>query len=224
MTEKRKSSFFSLAKLHTSSTKTNSVVTENTQQQHQQPSNVSSADESRKSSAPPPSPSSLKTKSSPSSSLSTTSPRSSITKYTETDIINEEEDDRETQLENKLFHSASPASTSTSHSPASPLPPSPPTAWKKNLYRKVKELGSGTFGVVKEAVDVRDHSSVAIKIIDKDKSDPASNNLIANTPTMSSSFAVQREIAVLQKVKHQNICALLDWFETRDKIYMVFEM
>jgi serine/threonine protein kinase len=88
----------------------------------------------------------------------------------------------------------------------------------------VKELGSGTFGVVKEAVDMRDHSSVAIKIIDKDKSEPGSHNLIAHTPTVSSSNTIQREIAVLQKVKHPNICALLDWFETRDKIYMVFEM
>ncbi|KND02805.1 CAMK/CAMK1 protein kinase [Spizellomyces punctatus DAOM BR117] len=91
----------------------------------------------------------------------------------------------------------------------------PPTAAKRKLYKTNKILGEGTFGVVKEATYLPTGRNVALKGIKKRTSHDSPEVVEA---------AVKREMAVLQTVRHPHIIALLDWFETKDKHYLVFEL
>ncbi|KAK3394189.1 calcium/calmodulin-dependent protein kinase [Podospora didyma] len=80
---------------------------------------------------------------------------------------------------------------------------------KKAKYRFGRTLGAGTYGIVREA-DGPD-GRVAIKIILK-------KNVRGNERM------VMDELEMLQRLKHPHIVKFVDWFESRDKYYIVTQL
>ncbi|KAI8822170.1 kinase-like domain-containing protein [Fimicolochytrium jonesii] len=90
----------------------------------------------------------------------------------------------------------------------------PETSRKRKLYKTKCVIGEGTFGIVREATFTPTGRQVALKSIRKRGHDSPEE----------VAAAVHREMAVLQQLRHPNIIALLDWFETKEKYYLVFEL
>ncbi|KAF3055946.1 Calcium/calmodulin-dependent protein kinase [Daldinia childiae] len=80
---------------------------------------------------------------------------------------------------------------------------------RKAKYRFGRTLGAGTYGIVREADSPK--GKVAIKIILK-------KNVKGNEQM------VWDELDMLQRLKHPHIVRFVDWFESRDKWYIVTEL
>ncbi|KAI2465068.1 calcium/calmodulin-dependent protein kinase 1 [Annulohypoxylon bovei var. microspora] len=80
---------------------------------------------------------------------------------------------------------------------------------RKAKYRFGRTLGAGTYGIVREADSP--NGKVAIKIILK-------KNVKGNEKM------VWDELEMLQRLKHPHIVRFVDWFESRDKWYIVTEL
>lgn len=80
---------------------------------------------------------------------------------------------------------------------------------KKSKYRFGRTLGAGTYGIVREA-DCPE-GKVAVKIILK-------KNVRGNEQM------VYDEMEMLQRMKHPHIVKFHDWFESRDKYYIVTQL
>jgi len=94
-----------------------------------------------------------------------------------------------------------------------------PLIKEKTLYSKAignyllgEVLGEGTGGKVKKGLHSRDHTPVAIKMIQKRKLQP---DQIDRT---------KREITIMGKLDHENIIKLYDVIETPKKLYIVMEL
>uniref|UniRef100_A0A093Y5L7 calcium/calmodulin-dependent protein kinase n=1 Tax=Talaromyces marneffei PM1 TaxID=1077442 RepID=A0A093Y5L7_TALMA len=80
---------------------------------------------------------------------------------------------------------------------------------KKSLYRFGRTLGAGTYGIVREADSPE--GKVAVKIILK-KSVRGNEQMVYD------------ELELLQRLNHPHIVHFRDWFESRDKYYIVTEL
>ncbi|KAI2613979.1 calcium/calmodulin-dependent protein kinase 1 [Hypoxylon fragiforme] len=80
---------------------------------------------------------------------------------------------------------------------------------KKSKYKFGRTLGAGTYGIVREADSPS--GKVAIKIILKKN--------VKGNETM-----VWDELDMLQRLKHPHIVRFVDWFESRDKWYIVTQL
>ncbi|GAB7363844.1 hypothetical protein MBLNU230_g4409t1 [Neophaeotheca triangularis] len=80
---------------------------------------------------------------------------------------------------------------------------------RKSKYRFGRTLGAGTYGIVKEADGPE--GKVAVKIILK-------KNVKGNDQM------VLDELEMLQRLRHPHIVRFVDWFESRDKYYIVTQL
>jgi len=80
---------------------------------------------------------------------------------------------------------------------------------KKAKYKFGRTLGAGTYGIVREADGPT--GKVAVKIILK-------KNVKGNEQM------VYDELEMLQRMKHPHIVKFVDWFESRDKYYIVTQL
>lgn len=82
---------------------------------------------------------------------------------------------------------------------------------KSSDYQKIEKVGSGTYGAVYKAKNIKTQKIVAIKRI----------KISLDTEGIPSSAL--REIAILRNLKHENIEKILDVIATETKLYLVFE-
>ncbi|SMN18972.1 similar to Saccharomyces cerevisiae YFR014C CMK1 Calmodulin-dependent protein kinase [Maudiozyma saulgeensis] len=77
-----------------------------------------------------------------------------------------------------------------------------------------KTLGAGTFGLVREAMNISTGEKVAVKILLK-------KALKGNDVQLQMLYD---ELSLLQHLHHPNIVEFKDWFESRDKFYIVTQL
>lgn len=82
---------------------------------------------------------------------------------------------------------------------------------RKSNYTFGKTLGAGSFGIVRYARNNTTKEDVAIKIILK--------NAIKGHESM-----IVEELRLLQELHHPNIVGFRDWFESKDKFYIVTQL
>ncbi|ETW59023.1 CAMK/CDPK protein kinase [Plasmodium falciparum CAMP/Malaysia] len=85
---------------------------------------------------------------------------------------------------------------------------------KKNEYKFGKILGCGSFGVVRECINKMTKEVYAVKIIKKKKKHKKSYNF---------EKMVKNEIKYLSIMSHENIIKFKDFFEDKNKFYIVLE-
>lgn len=84
---------------------------------------------------------------------------------------------------------------------------------RKSKYTFGKTLGAGSFGIVRYARDNETGEDVAVKIILKK----------ALKSKEHEQFIVD-ELSLLQELKHPHIVGFRDWFESKDKFYLVTQL
>ncbi|KAK7203822.1 calcium/calmodulin-dependent protein kinase [Myxozyma melibiosi] len=82
---------------------------------------------------------------------------------------------------------------------------------RKGRYRFGRVLGAGTYGIVKAATVIETGENVAVKVILKKK-------------VQGHESMVQEELDLLRRLKHPHIVGFRDWFESKDKYYIVTQL
>eukprot|EP00127_Corallochytrium_limacisporum_P000677 Clim_evm76s22 gene=Clim_evmTU76s22 len=80
----------------------------------------------------------------------------------------------------------------------------------EKVYKFGKELGTGSFAVVRLGTRKDNGQKVALKIIDK-------------TLCVGKEAMIETEVAVMRKVSHPHIVKLIEEYDTEDKLYLVLE-
>ncbi|KAI6235596.1 Protein kinase domain-containing protein [Aphelenchoides besseyi] len=103
-----------------------------------------------------------------------------------------------------------------------------------NQYRLMEEIGQGSYGIVKLAYNEEDRNLYAMKVLDKLKlvknfacfrPPPTRRNRPIPSTYRNPLQLVQREIAILKKLRHPNIVTLIEVLDDPNDnyLYMVFE-
>lgn len=87
----------------------------------------------------------------------------------------------------------------------------PASYTRKSKYTFGKTLGAGSFGVVRYARDNESNEEVAVKILLK-KALKGNEQMIMD------------ELRLLQELHHPHIVGFRDWFESKDKFYLVTQL
>jgi len=82
----------------------------------------------------------------------------------------------------------------------------------ESVYEFKQKLGTGSFAVVKRAINKNTGDVVAIKIIEKTTLSPEELETLTE------------EVDILEKIDHMHIVKLFDIYETKDHLYMVMEL
>lgn len=82
---------------------------------------------------------------------------------------------------------------------------------RKTKYTFGKTLGAGSFGIVRYARDNESNEEVAVKIILK-------------KALKGNEVFVIDELKLLQELQHSHIVGFRDWFESKDKFYIVTQL
>ncbi|KAL7794230.1 kinase-like protein [Trichoderma ceciliae] len=90
-----------------------------------------------------------------------------------------------------------------------------------NQYEVIEEIGRGMHGKVKLARNLKTSENVAIKIIPRF----SKKRRLGKVTAMSPQDKTKKEIAILKKIRHPNVVALLEVIDDPElkKIYMVLE-
>ena len=76
-------------------------------------------------------------------------------------------------------------------------------------FKFIKNIGSGSFGIVVHAIYLHNDREVAVKIINKEKHKNINK--------------LKQEIVILREMKHPNIIEFYDYIETENKFYIIME-
>lgn len=87
----------------------------------------------------------------------------------------------------------------------------PPSYAQKSDYIFGRTLGAGTFGIVRQARRISTKEEVAVKIVMK-------------KALKGNEKMFYEELGLLQKCNHPNIVGFRDWFESKDKFYIVTQL
>ncbi|XP_067946036.1 serine/threonine-protein kinase 33-like isoform X2 [Watersipora subatra] len=82
----------------------------------------------------------------------------------------------------------------------------------ESMFSMGKKLGQGSFGIVREAVDINTGKKWAVKAVNKEKAGSSAVKLL------------EREVSILKRVNHHHIIHLEQVFETSKKMYLVMEL
>lgn len=89
---------------------------------------------------------------------------------------------------------------------------SKPSSYRKKAnYEFGDALGAGAFGVVRRAKNVKTNEEVAIKVVLRSR-------------VKGKEDEIMRELQLLKQLHHPHIVELKDYFESRDKIYIVTQL
>lgn len=90
-----------------------------------------------------------------------------------------------------------------------------------NQYEVIEEIGRGMHGKVKLARNLESGENVAIKIIPRF----SKKRRLGKVTAMSPEDKTKKEIAILKKIRHPNVVALLEIIDDPElkNIYMVLE-
>ena len=81
-----------------------------------------------------------------------------------------------------------------------------------DYYKVDKELGKGSFAVVREGFNRKTGEPVAIKIIDRSSLEE------------DDELALQTEVEILSQMDHPNVVKLYEIFDTKEAMYLVMEI
>ncbi|XP_037033962.1 calcium/calmodulin-dependent protein kinase type II subunit delta-like [Bradysia coprophila] len=81
----------------------------------------------------------------------------------------------------------------------------------KNYYETYEKLGEGAFGTVRRCIEKRTREEFAVKIIEKTMGKVDLQNVLY-------------EAEICRKLQHPNIVRLLETFNERDQLYLVFDL
>ncbi|KAF8245556.1 kinase-like protein [Wilcoxina mikolae CBS 423.85] len=92
-----------------------------------------------------------------------------------------------------------------------------------NNYSIIEEIGRGTHGKVKLGFDLRTRDLVAIKIVERSQGRPRLGR--KGDGGESSETKIRREIAILKKIRHENVVRLIEVIDDdrSKKVYLVLE-
>ncbi|KAI0369626.1 kinase-like protein [Pilatotrama ljubarskyi] len=101
----------------------------------------------------------------------------------------------------------------------------PPSGGVHAHYEMLHELGKGTFATVMKALHKSEGKWYAVKIIQSHKLRDGWENAIVNgKPTTEKSRRLLREITILERLQHKNICQLKEVFVDNYSLCLVLEL
>ncbi|KAI9022684.1 kinase-like domain-containing protein [Hyaloraphidium curvatum] len=101
---------------------------------------------------------------------------------------------------------------------------------RRRRYRTIRTVGAGSEAVVRAALCLDDHRPYALKVVTKAPAPPGSPH--ARSPSYEAALAqrdklgddLRRKFDAVACLKHPNLPAMVEHFETHDKCYTVMEL